>query len=64
MKLAFTGDLSFDNLEKYTKNPFNQIKNELRGLKLIINLESPFLPKGYSKGPIKQKICLKQDNKC
>lgn len=40
---TFIGDLILQDLEKYSEEPFNQIKNILNNSKLIINLESPFV---------------------
>ncbi|AKB24329.1 Capsule biosynthesis protein capA [Methanosarcina sp. MTP4] len=61
-KLAFTGDLSFHNIEKYTNDPFKNVAHNLFNLNCVVNLESVFLPKSYTQDPIKKKICLRQDD--
>jgi poly-gamma-glutamate synthesis protein (capsule biosynthesis protein) len=63
MKLAFTGDLSLHNIDKYTSNPFRCIEKELSSLNPVINLEAPFLPEISDIPPIKQKICTSQKKK-
>lgn len=62
MKLAFTGDTVFCDIQKYTSKPFEKIIDFAKDINLIINLESPFLPDGYKDDPIKKKMCLKQKN--
>lgn len=62
MKLSFTGDLSFRNIERFTTDPFKYINQKLSKLNCVINLESVFLPNDYAKDPIKNKICLRQNN--
>lgn len=63
MKIAFTGDLSFMDIEKFTANPFAKIEKKLSKMNLIINLESPFLPADQEVHPIKEKICIMQSDK-
>lgn len=58
MLLAFIGDTSFHDLKK--KSNFNELKNELKGSKVILNLESPITEENY---PIKNKISIKQHPK-
>jgi len=60
MKIAFTGDLSFFNIDNYTDTPFNKIVPFIKKIKLVINLETIFLPSNCRKMAIKTKICLKQ----
>jgi poly-gamma-glutamate synthesis protein (capsule biosynthesis protein) len=62
MKLAFTGDICFGDMEKFTNNPFKNIIKELSKLNCVVNLEAPFLPKSYTEYPIKPKVCLAQYN--
>lgn len=61
MKLAFVGDTSFHNIQKYTSSPFREIIDLLSELNLVVNLESAFLPNNYVNNPVKNKICLKQN---
>ena len=60
MKLAFIGDTSFSDIQKYTSNPFEKIMNLHKDLNSVVNLESPFLPDVHEDDPIKKKMCLKQ----
>ncbi|MFO7891947.1 MAG: CapA family protein [bacterium] len=61
MKFAFTGDLSFKNIDRFTDNPFKDISHLFKEYNLVINLESVFMPDGSKKEQIKNKISLKQN---
>jgi len=60
MKIAFTGDLVFQDIDAYTKSPFKYVADELSKLNLVINLESVFLPEDHNCNAIKEKVCLSQ----
>lgn len=60
MKLAFTGDLVFQDIDAYTEAPFRYVADDLSKLNLVINLESVFLPDNHDCEPIKTKVCLSQ----
>ena len=60
MKLAFTGDICFGDMEKFTNNPFKNIITKLSKFNCIVSLEAVFLPKSYTEYPIKPKVCLRQ----
>jgi len=60
MKLAFTGDICFGDVEEFTDNPFKNIVAQLSEFDCVVNLEAVFLPKSYTEDPIKQKLCLRQ----
>ena len=62
MKLAFTGDIHFGNIEKFTDNPFKNVVTTLSEFNCVVNLEAVFLPKSYTGSPIKQKMCLSQND--
>lgn len=58
MRISFTGDLF---LGETSKNGFDEIRNELDS-RIIVNLESPFIPEDYSGEPEKDKRCLRHDS--
>lgn len=59
--IGFTGDLfPYDSI---SLDPFENIREYLSNVKIVVNLESPFIPETCVKEPIKNKITLKQDNK-
>jgi len=62
MKIAFTGDICFGNIDKFTNNPFKNVVATLSKLNCVVNLEAVFLPKSYTGNPIKQKMCLRQND--
>lgn len=57
IKLGFTGDLFLGETQE---NPFEDLERYLKGVELVINLESAFLPEEPIE-PLKDKIVLKQN---
>lgn len=62
MKFAFTGDVCFGDVHKFTDNPFKFILHKLSAYNVVVNLEAPFVSKTHDNFPKKNKISLKQDD--
>jgi len=62
MKLAFIGDTSFDEIQKYTSNSFEKIMYLHKDFSLVINLESSFLPDVHEDNPIKKNYLKQKDS--
>jgi poly-gamma-glutamate synthesis protein (capsule biosynthesis protein) len=62
MKIAFTGDLVLQNIHFSPKDVFGDLKDyiESHKVKLVLNLESPFIDKNAT--PIKNKITIHADS--
>jgi hypothetical protein len=60
MKIGFTGDLSLHNVRK-DHNPLISMNDFAEDVNVVVNLEAPFLPSDFKGEPIKNKICLRQD---
>jgi poly-gamma-glutamate synthesis protein (capsule biosynthesis protein) len=61
LKLAFTGDINFGNMEKFSADPFRHVADEMSKLNCVVNLEAVLLPQGFTGAPAKQKMCLRAD---
>jgi len=64
MKIGFTGDVFFGKKEKFKGNPLKILENELEDTNIVLNLESVLLPKDNDLEPIKDKICLRSNERC